>query len=143
MAIFLSPRGVLHFETSADLDERVAGGLKAAAEQGSAGLLLHLATRHVDVAMPPNESFWRSFARRYFTALCHTDDPLALGEIAVPVEGELDDLAASAPPMTGAEYLDGERLACLWRELDKLVFSGIREAKDGAQGWLKAQNPIL
>ena len=140
MAIFLSPRGVLHFEASADLDERVAGGLKGAAELGSAALLLHLATRHVEAAMPPAESFWRSFARRYFTELCHTDDPLAIGEIPPPLE--LEDISAFAPPMTGAEYLDGERLACLWRDLDALVFAGIRSSKDGAQGWLKAQNPL-
>jgi non-specific serine/threonine protein kinase len=142
MAIFLSPRGVLHFEPSADFDERAADGLKAAAEDGSAALLLHLATRHVEMAMPPAESFWRSFARRYFTALCHTDDPLAIGEIPPPDRGSLEDLAASAPPMTGAEYLDHDRLEGLWRELDRLVFAGIREAKDGAQGWLRAQNPL-
>lgn len=121
MAIFLSPRGVLHFEASADLEARVADGLKAAADRGSAALLLHTATRNVEVAMPPAESFWRLFARRYFTALCHTDDPLALGKIAPPDSGELDDLVASAPPMTGAEYLDAGRLETLWRELDKLV----------------------
>ena len=51
-------------------------------------------------------------------------------------------MSAFAPPMTGAEYLDGERLACLWRDLDALVFAGIRSSKDGAQGWLKAQNPL-
>ncbi len=142
MAIFLSPRGVLHFEASADLDARVADGLKAAAERGSAAVLLHLATRNVGVAMPPGETYWRAFARRYFTALCHTDDPLVLGGIAPPDPEALDEIAASAPPMTGAEYLDAVRLEDLWRELGALVFSGIREAKDGAQGWLKAQNPL-
>ena len=142
MAIFLSPRGVLHFEASADLEARVADGLKAAAEHGSAALLLHLATRNVGVAMPLGETYWRAFARRYFTALCHTDDPLALGEIPCPHPLELEEISASAPPMTGAEYLDAVRLESLWRELDALAFAGIREAKDGAQGWLKAQNPL-
>ena len=142
MAIFLSPRGVLHFEASADLDQRVADGLKEAAEHGSAALLLHLAIRNVGVAMPPTETYWRAFARRYFTALCHTDDPLALGGIAPPDPETLDEIAASAPPMTGAEYLDAARLEDLWRELGALVFDGIRRAKDGAQGWLKAQNPL-
>ena len=144
MAILLSPRGALHFdaEAVADIDAPVAAGLKAAAEEGSAALLLHLATRHVEMALPPAESFWRSFSRRYFTALCHTDDPLALGEIAPPEDAGLEELAASAPPMTGAEYLDRSRLDRLWRELDTLVFSGIRSAKDGPQGWLKEQNPV-
>ena len=145
MAIFLSPKGVLHFDSAAgvgDITARAAEGLRAAAESGSAALLLHLATRNVEVAMPAAESFWRLFARRYFTALCHTDDPLALGEIPPPGDVELEDLAASAPPMTGAEYLDGARMANLWRELDALVFAGIRSAKDGAQGWMKEQNPL-
>jgi non-specific serine/threonine protein kinase len=144
MAVFLSPKGVLHFDAGAagDLDARVADGLGSAAEKGSAALLLHLATRHVDVAMPPVESFWRAFARRYFTALCHTDDPLVLGEIAPPGPPVLEEIAASAPPMTGAEYLGGARLESLWRELNDLVFAGIRSAKEGAQGWLKQQNPV-
>ena len=142
MAISLSPKGVLHFEAGTDLDARISDGLKAAAGKGSSALLLHLATRDVESAMPPIESFWRAFARRYFTALCHTDDPLALGEIPLPGQDALEEIAASAPPMTGTEYLDAAKLAGLWKGLDALVFDGIRHAKDGAQGWLKAQNPL-
>lgn len=142
MAIFLSPGGVLHFGADAALDPQISGGLKSAAEKGSASLLLHLATRDVDAAMPPVEGFWRLFAHRYFTALCHTDDPLALGEIPPPSAVDLEDLAASAPPMTGAEYLNAARLEILWRELNDLAFAGIRASKDGAQGWLKDQNPL-
>lgn len=142
MSIVLSPRGVLHFEAGEGLDPAIADGLKEAAEEGSAALLLFLATRHADAALPPAESFWRVFARRYFTALCQTDDPQSLGTIPVPHAVELDDLVSGAPPMTGAEYLDGERLGQLWRELDERVFAGIRAAKGGAQAWLKAQNPL-
>ena len=142
MAVLLSPKGVLHFEAGEERDAQDFDGLKAAAEKGSASLLLHLATRQVKGVLPPVEGFWRGFARRYFTALCHTDDPLALGEIAVPAIPELEDIAVSAPPMTGAEYLDAARLAALWRELNDLVFAGIRSARDGAQGWLKEQNPL-
>ncbi len=142
MPIFLSPKGVLHFDLGSELDGKVGAGLKGAAERGSAALLLHLATRHVEAALPPAETFWRLFARRYFTALCHTDDPLALGEIANPGPAALEEIAASAPPMTGAEYLDSECLAALWQELNEVVFSGIRNAKDGAQGWIQEQNPL-
>lgn len=142
MPVFLSPKGILHFEDGPDLDAGVSLDLKTAAEKGSATLLLHLATRHVGGAMPPVEEYWRAFARRYFTALCHTDDPLALGEIVPPPAVELEELAATVPPMPGAEYLDGARLESLWKELNALVFSGIRDFQEGAQAWLKAQNPV-
>ena len=121
---------------------RVSEGLVATAGKGSAALLMYLATRNVEATMPPAESFWRAFARRYFTALCHTDDPLALGGIPYPNPFLLEEIVASAPPMTGAEYLDSVRLALLWKELDALVFEGIRSSKEGAQGWLRAQNPL-
>ena len=142
MAISLSPKGVLHFEASSELDVRVSDGLRETAGKGSAALLLHLATRNVEAPMPPAESFWRSFARRYFTALCHTDAPLELGAIPHPNPPVLEEIAASAPPMAGAEYLDSVKLECLWKDLDALVFEGIRNAKDGVQGWLKIQNPL-
>ena len=142
MPILISPKGVLHFEGGTELDARVCDGLKSTVGNGSAALLLHLATRNIEAAMPPIESFWRSFALRYFTALCHTDNPLEHEGIPYPHPLELEEIAASAPPMTGAEYLDSVKLACLWKELDALVFEGIRSAKDGAQGWLKSQNPL-
>jgi hypothetical protein len=53
----------------------------------------------MEAAMPSAENFWRSFARRYFTALCHTDDPLTLGKIVPPSTDALENLATSAPPM--------------------------------------------
>ena len=142
MPILLSPRGVLHCEAADELDPRIYEALQRAAKNGSASLLLHLATRHVDVSMPLTEGFWRLFARRYFTALCHSDDPLSLSEISPPTAPELAGIAASSPPMTGAEYLDASCLERLWRELNELVFTSMRASGGGAQKWLKEQNPL-
>lgn len=135
MSLFLSPQGVLHFQSCEVLDPRIAAELKEIAKEGSADILIFLATRHIEVSLPPVETFWRGFARRFFTTLCHTDDPLALGGIPAPGLGELEEVAGGAPQMVGAEYLNGVRLEALWRELDERVFSLMREAPDGAQAW--------
>ncbi len=144
MAISLSPKGVLHFtpDVGGAWEATVQESLEKASQRGSAALLLALATRHVEVAMPPGESFWRDFARRYFTALCHTDNPAALPEIAPPDFPDLETLILTAPPMIGAEYLAADGLVRLWRELNDFAFTGIRACEDGAQAWLRQQNPL-
>jgi hypothetical protein len=38
-------------------------------------------------------------------------------EPPIPADGELDQMAAAVPPMTGAEYLTTAVLADLWRAM--------------------------
>jgi hypothetical protein len=49
-----------------------------------------------------------------------------------PPDGDLETLAASAPPMEGAEYLDARRLRELWGEMD----AAFRQAREGARATL-------
>ncbi len=144
MPFTLSPQGRLHFdETAASaLEPGVADALRAAAVKSSAHVLLALAARALHASLPPVGVFWREFARRYFTQLCHTPDPAAAGSLAPPADEELAALAGGAPPMPGAEYLRAETLRALWMEFDAFAFAGMGAAEGGAQGWLKTQNPL-
>jgi non-specific serine/threonine protein kinase len=141
MPISLSPQGRLHWEEKADscIEASRASAIAVAAAESSARLLLHLATRELDVPLPPDAVFWRDFGRKYLTAFCHTSEPGT--SIAVPLEAQLDLLVDSAPPMRGGEYLRPEVLAALWKSLDALVVAEAGAAPGGAQEWLKAQNP--
>jgi hypothetical protein len=144
MPFALSPQGALHFDEqrAQSLDSRTAEILRKAAAQGSAHLLLHLATKELETALPPAGAFWRNLARRYLTQLCHTPDIATAESLAPPPEEELAELAESAPPMQGAEYVDADTLRDLWQGLDALALGEIRSYAGGAAAWLKARNPL-
>lgn len=117
--------------------------LREAANLSSAHVLLRLATRALEAALPPPGAFWREFGRRYLTALCHMPEPPTKGAgIEAPTESELSSLVDGAPPMAGGEYLRVEVLRALWIEVDALAMTEIRACEGGAQAWLKAQNPL-
>jgi len=144
MPLLLTPQGHLHCDPAAlaALPPRAAEGLRAAAAISSAEVLRWLATRGLGEALPAAGVYWRGFARRYFTALCHTPDVAAAGSLTPPDETELAMLALSAPPMPGTEYLGAEVLQRLWRELDTLVFGEIAASGTTPSAWLKEQNPL-
>jgi hypothetical protein len=85
--------------------------LRAAFEHGHAEGLLHLGAVEARTALPPVFAFWRDFGRAFMAALCALPDLEEQRERADPAprEGELERLAASAPPMPGGEYLTATR----------------------------------
>ncbi|RRJ98826.1 hypothetical protein Ga0100230_010890 [Opitutaceae bacterium TAV3] len=174
MPFLLTPQGHLRFEAThaaaSLLDARLVKALTAATtatgatdapppppplaatlDATSARILLALATCALDSPLPPAGLFWREFARRYFTQLCHlpedttalaTAAPPAPALIAPPDTATLNALADTAPPMRGAEYLRPDILATLWTALDALAQAGIRTTPGGPPAWLRAQNPL-
>jgi hypothetical protein len=144
MPFALSPQGAIHFDEhcAQALDSRTAEVLRKAAAQGSAHLLLHLATKELDTALPPAGVYWRNLARRYLTELCHTPDVATAASLAPPPDEELAKLAESAPPTPGAEYLRVGTLQSLWQALDALVLGEVRACPGGAAAWLKTRNPL-
>ncbi|MCR4414095.1 MAG: DEAD/DEAH box helicase [Thermoguttaceae bacterium] len=90
---------------------------------GQAEGLWALATERFAGPLAPSVAFWRDFAGRYVTELCHTPEVagVALGPIPPPDAAELAAIVVNAPPMQGAEYLAEEPLARLWSELDQWV----------------------
>ncbi|HMH74639.1 MAG TPA: SNF2-related protein, partial [Bradyrhizobium sp.] len=55
--------------------------------------------------------------------------------------GELDDIAAIVPPMTGAEYLSVAVLADLWRGMDAAFDVELADARLSVQAFLKGRHP--
>ncbi len=103
-----------------------------------------LASEFLHAPLPPSFVFWRGFAQRFFTALCHhpnLDDAPNLA-IAKPTGTDFSVLAESAPPMKGLEYLNGATLARLWDELEAHVHSAVARAPGGTAAYLKSCNPL-
>ena len=112
--------------------------VKAFASSQAEGLFV-LATARFEESLTPSLSYWREFAGRYLTELCHT--PLTadtqLDAIEPPSPAERATLLLSAPPMSGAEYLTDDALMALWRDLDAWVREQIASLGQGVSGFLK------
>ena len=110
----LTPHGVLILRPSGDaaaMEPGLGARLTEAFARGSGHGLLLLGADEVGTVLPPVFSYWREFASHYVTALCALpgiDQSGALGgankpAVPKPDDRELDQHAAAAPPMTGAE----------------------------------------
>lgn len=116
----------------------------AFAESSAAGLIA-LASLRSSGAGGPDWEFWRGFARRLFTALCGLGEasPAQWQQIAPPAEEELSELASSAPPMRGLEYLTTGVLRNLWRELAVEVAQRAAAWNGGASAFLAEVDPLF
>ena len=92
--------------------------------------------------MPPVFVFWRGVGERYLTELCHVPEPAENLQqpIAAP-QDELAEMAATAPPMRGGEYLCTETLAGLWQQLDADVRHDVAAGPGRLSEWLQRWIP--
>ena len=104
----LAPSGTLHWGDQ----DRNAKLVQLATERGEA---------------TPLSSYWRDFARRYLSALCHLPENSESLDVPEPSEETLEAISASAPPMLGGEYLDGEALRKIWQSLHQWVLQQVSE----------------
>ena len=147
LAPVLTPHGLLTLrqaEETPGLESRPSSRLEQAFSRGPGHGLLYLGADEVGTALPPVLSYWREFAVRYVTALCALPD-IAEGRtkppLPAPADGELDNIAAAAPPMTGAEYLTAAVLADLWRGMDASFDAELADARLSVQEFLKGRHP--
>jgi non-specific serine/threonine protein kinase len=145
-SLALTPRGHLLFTGADDARHPAAAGLsgtlEAAFARGSGHGLLELGAGAVGTALPADFSYWRDFAARLITTVCtHPDLDTHLAPIAAPAVGELEALAAAAPPMDGAEYLTASVLETLWTEIAQALRSELAESKTSVQEFLQCKNP--
>ncbi len=147
LAPVLTPRGLLILRSTEEalaLESEQNSRLEKAFLRGPGHGLLCLGANEVGTALPPVLSYWREFGSRYVTALCALSD---IGErvtkppIPVPANGELDNIAATVPPMTGAEYLSAAVLADLWRGMDAAFDVELADARLSVQEFLKGRHP--
>lgn len=147
-ALALTPGGHLFVQpdeqAAPKLSQAVAARLaEGFAESPACGLEL-LASGLFCEALPATFVFWRGFAQRLFTALCHNPnlEDAASISVAKPSQAEWSALAEAAPPMTGLEYLNGEVLERLWDELEAHARAMIARTPGGAVAYLKSCNPV-
>jgi non-specific serine/threonine protein kinase len=142
----LTPAGhvvVAPGEPADALPEAAARRIRRAFERGQGEGFLHLGAAEVRTPLPPALAFFRDLGRAFVTALCAVPDLEAARELAdpAPPPGELENLAASAPPLRGGEYLTAATLAALWAELRR-AFRDAIDAWDGTvDAWLAARDP--
>jgi non-specific serine/threonine protein kinase len=143
----LTPHGFLSLgvtEEGAALEPEQGARLMKAFARGSGHGLLCLGADEVGAPLPPVLSYWRELGARYVTALCALPD-IADGDtkppIPVPGDDELERMAASVPPMTGAEYVTASVLGDLWRSLDAAFDAELAHAKLRVQAFLKSRHP--
>ena len=143
----LTPHGVLTLrqtEKALASESEQDLRLEKAFMRGSGHGLLWLGADEVGTALPPVLSYWRELGVRYVTALCAlpgVGDGRTKPPVSIPADGELDQMAAAVPPMTGAEYLTAAVLADLWRAMDAAFDAELADAKLSVQEFLKGRHP--
>jgi superfamily II DNA or RNA helicase len=146
-ALCLTPHGRLVIVSDSEaqpLDTGLTERLQEAFARGSGHGLLLLGADEAGATLPPVFTWWRDFGARYVTALCarwEADTAQHKFRLAAPSMQELEEIALSAPPLTGAEYLTPAVLHSLWQELDTAFRTELSEAKCGVQDFLKRRNP--
>ena len=125
----------------ATLSPAVRGALEAFA-RGPAEGLFELAATTASGGLPAPLGWWRDFAARYLTERCHTPaGTVDLDPVPPPPPEDVRSLLLAAPPMKGAEYLDGAVLQGLWTSLDDLVRQEAL-ARGGLEALLAARAPL-
>ena len=143
--LILTPAGHLRFPDRGDSRDgaeppswaKVLG--PTFAEDPSEGLL-RLCTLPERGALSPVLSFWKRFGERYLEALCR--EPEAGSLPLEPPRAELAQMAGSAPPMRGGEYLRPETMERLGTELDGYSRREIGATPGGLSAWLKTRSPL-
>jgi superfamily II DNA or RNA helicase len=133
-------------ESLVSLDEAVAVELDASFGESSARGLLWLASSGLTPPLPLALLYWKDFAERLFHGICHLgeegDGAAKWSELPPPADAEMQAIIAAAPSMHGLEYLTGELLGRLWRELRQLVVEEAKRHAGGPKEYLRGVNPV-
>ncbi len=129
--------------SEAAVDGPIKKVVKAFAAGEGSGLFL-LATERFDAALPPSFAYWRDFACRYLTALCHAPETagVSLESVEPPEAAELAALLLGVPPMRGAEYLSQSALTGVWEAFDSWVRGEVIADGEGLSSFLKRRAPL-
>ncbi len=121
-----------------------AARLARAFAAGQAEGLFALANEKLDAGAGPALGYWRGFAGRYLTELCHTPDVAgaAFDPIAPPAAEQLAALVLAVPPMPGAEYVTEAALENVWTDLDAWTRREVARGGEGLAGFLKQRAPL-
>jgi superfamily II DNA or RNA helicase len=128
-------------------DHLLDGRLKRVARAFAASLgegLFTLANERAAISLNPSLAYWREFAGRYLTQLCHTPEADAALRSAIPApsESELAAMLLGIPPIQGAEYVSAAALQALWRDLDDWVRERVAASGENLPTFLKEHAPL-
>jgi non-specific serine/threonine protein kinase len=128
--------------TATASDAYLAKVAKAFSADGAEGLFM-LAAERFEGPLLPTFGYWREFACRYLTELCHTPETAGkeLPAISPPAEDEISEMLRNSPPMQGGEYLDAAVLYSLWQHLDQWTREQIAAQREGLSGFLRKHAP--
>ncbi|HUS67804.1 MAG TPA: DEAD/DEAH box helicase [Kofleriaceae bacterium] len=145
MTASISPSGALRIEEATDdgddgLASAARGALAAAAKRGAGHAMVYLGLDHAAAALAPALGFARDVGRRVVARMCAEPDLETLREkVALePREEDLAALLAGAPPLLGAEYLDGDAVAALWEEAAGALRAEIKAHRGAIEDFLRA-----
>ena len=143
----ISPAGKAYLEVAhgdTDAPTSVAATrIRNAFERNAAHGLLQLGAMELGGALAPALAFGREFAHLFMarlTAVATLAEDWARVEMPAP-SAELEELAAAAPPMRGAEYLDGAVLEAWWVDLHAAVREDIAATGGDVSAWLQGKHP--
>ncbi|MBI2207557.1 MAG: DEAD/DEAH box helicase [Candidatus Rokubacteria bacterium] len=138
-AVLVDPAGD---EAGDGLSSAGRARLVAAFARGTGHGLLDLGTTELDAPLSPPLVFLREIGRVFATRLRATPDleeRRERVEVECPSE-ERSRLAATVPPMPGAEYVDAEWIAARWSEIGEAFAEEIRAHRGTAAEWLHARH---
>ncbi len=147
LAPILTPRGRLLLEVAGDapaLPSDLSHRLEKAFGRGSGHGLLQLGAAEVGIPLPPVFAYWRELGAHYVSGVCgqqDLDERRTRIPIPPPPPGDLESLAAAAPPMLGGEYLTAPVLEALWNELATAFRTEFAESKASLQQFLQRKSP--
>ncbi|HXI55456.1 MAG TPA: DEAD/DEAH box helicase [Polyangia bacterium] len=140
LSIALSPQGYLHVQVPEGSD---LAQIARHFQRGDGHGVFRLGATEPETILPGVLSFWRDVGRAFVVRLCGTEDLEALRasiEIDVPL-AELAELAATAPPMTGGEYLTPTVLADLCARMAAAVRDELSTWDGTVEAFLRQASP--
>ena len=146
LALALSPAGHLYVQADEHAEPKLsnvaASRLSEAFTASSARGLELLGASLLQEPLPADFVFWRAFAQKFFTALCHNSNLDNSSNISIPklTQIECAALVEAAPPMKGLEYLNEALVVRIWEELEAHVRAAIALTPGGALAYLRACN---
>ena len=106
--------------------------------------LLSLGFSDLKIPLPPSLDYWRRFSGSFAEKLVRTPDlEILRHRVSVPVVEDLEAHLASAPMMTGVEYLKIELLEALWARLNKAFSRAIQSYQGSVEAFIRTYSPDI
>ncbi len=116
--------------------------LTEAFERGTGEGLVQLGGAELEGDLPPALGWFRDFGRSFLTALCALPDLDVKGAITTaPPSPDFDELASSAAPMLGGEYLSAVVLEALWSAMWDALSAQAAKSQGGVLEVVRALSP--